>query len=660
MFDLQVHTIGKEVPTTNMDRNEQHRQIDHIFNDLLPAAGMAKREAQITLSHNLLDAMLDRKITLCDAGTGIGKTFAYLAAGFVFQNERIHQHMTFQPLIITTSSIALQTELHNTYIPQLAQILTADGWHMDTSALSVVRKGKRHYVCDSQLEWRLREVSERPYRIRELSCLRNEIDMDIAGKIRKYDQKLLQVPAVCRCGRTSCRYLDFLDDCHTKHYLFQICNHNLFLADAVRKSLGYRPILPEYRSVIIDEAHKLPETAHEMLNITLDGQEIRKFILRLHRERYVLAGQRFSEAVELLLKKLDAPPENVPFQQYAHLLAAPEKTLKKIQDTIGNRLTRYGRQQLDTLASKFSFFCNADGREKILYTAETEKKGTLLGASLTDLTEQLREILWNPSDSALLVSGTLALGKDFTRFREAAGLLNVWRTEEFIALSPFNYKDNCTLYFPLTPPNMKAEDYYKQLTEEIVRLLYATNGHALILFTSYAALSSVKELLTDKNVPWRIYASGGNADYTANQFKQDPGSVLLGAGPLWEGMNFPGDCVSLLIFPHLPFPYPDSVSEFERKKHKTLQAYIEASAIPEMQIKLRQGFGRAIRTETDTCVVAVLDERAMPGRRYYKDILSVLPEMRKTRSIQDVEGFIRRVKPEGYFRATEKPELRTL
>ena len=156
MFDLQVHTIGKEVPTTNMDRNEQHRQIDHIFNDLLPAAGMAKREAQITLSHNLLDAMLDRKITLCDAGTGIGKTFAYLAAGFVFQNERIHQHMTFQPLIITTSSIALQTELHNTYIPQLAQILTADGWHMDTSALSVVRKGKRHYVCDSQLEWRLR------------------------------------------------------------------------------------------------------------------------------------------------------------------------------------------------------------------------------------------------------------------------------------------------------------------------------------------------------------------------------------------------------------------------------------------------------------------------------------------------------------------------
>ena len=632
-----------------MDRQELHRQIDHIFCDLLPAAGMGRREAQIALSHSLLDAMLNRKITLCDAGTGIGKTFAYLAAGFVFLNYRSRSQLPFQPLIITTSSIALQTELHNAYIPQIAEILSEDGWDIDQSALSVIRKGKRHYVCDHQLEWRLREVSERPYRIRELSRLQKEIDMDAAGKIRKYDQKFLQVPPVCRCGRTSCRYLDFLDDCRTTHYLFQICNHNLFLADAVRKNLGYRPILPEYRSVIIDEAHKLPETARDMLNVTLDGQELRKFVLRLHRERYVLAGQRLSEAAGPLLKKLDAPPGNIPFRQYAHLLAAPEKMLRKIQDSIGTRLSRYGREQLDTLLSKVSFFCGADEDEKILYTAETEKKGTMLGAFLPDLTEQFQDILWNPSDSALLVSGTLALGKDFSRFREAAGLLNVWRTEEFVALSPFDYEENCVLYFPLTPPKMRSDGYYEQVTDEVISLLNATYGHALVLFTSYAALSAVKELLLKRGVPWRIYASGSSADYTANQFKKDPGSVLLGAGPLWEGMNFPGDGVSLLIFPHLPFPYPDSVAEFERKKHETVRAYIEASAIPEMQMKLRQGFGRAIRTETDTCVVAILDERAAPGRPYYRDALSVLPEMRKTRSLRDVEEFIRRVKPEEYF-----------
>ena len=111
--------------------------------------------------------------------------------------------------------------------------------------------------------------------------------------------------------------------------------------------------------------------------------------------------------------------------------------------------------------------------------------------------------------------------------------------------------------------------------------------------------------------------------------------------------------MSLLIFPHLPFPCPDAVSEFERKRHETLRSYIETSAIPEMQIKLRQGFGRAIRTETDTCVIAVLDQRAAPGRRYHRDMISVLPEMRRTRNLQDVEDFIRKVKADRYFEEAE-------
>ena len=633
-----------------MDRQELHRQIDHIFNDLLPAAGMAKRDKQIALSHNLLDAMLDMKITLCDAGTGIGKTFAYLTAGFVFLRYRALSGMPFRPLIISTSSIALQTELHNEYIPQLAEILLSDGWEINKYALSVIRKGKSHYVCDRQLEWRLEEVSGRPHRLKELSRLQEEVDMDLAGKIRKYDQKFLHVPSVCNCGRTYCRYLDFLDDCATTPYLFQICNHNLLLADAVRKSLGYRPILPDNCSVVIDEAHKLPETARDMLSFSLDGKEIRKFILRLHREQYVLAGERLSDAAKPLLRKLDASPDKSSFQHYAAPLAALEKMLRKIQKTLGDQLSPVGKQQLDTLTSKVSFFCNADEEEKILYIAETEKRKTMLRATLPDLSQQFQDILWNPSDSVLLVSGTLALGKDFTRFREAAGLLNIWRTEEFVALSPFDYKKNCLLYFPLTPPKMQSLNYYEKLTDEIVALLNVANGHALALFTSYADLSAVKELLTRRKLPWRIYASGDNADYTVNQFRQDSGSVLLGAGPLWEGMDFPGDCVSLLIFPHLPFPYPDAVSEFERKKHKTLRAYIEESAIPEMQIKLRQGFGRAIRTETDTCVIAILDERARPGSRYYRDVVSVLPPIPKKRNLQDVEDFIRRVKPEEYFK----------
>jgi len=133
------------------------------------------------------------------------------------------------------------------------------------------------------------------------------------------------------------------------------------------------------------------------------------------------------------------------------------------------------------------------------------------------------------------------------------------------------------------------------------------------------------------------------------EFKRRPGSVLLATGAAWEGFDFPGDCVSLLIIPRLPFAVPDALKEKEREKYPSLKSFIRAVVVPEMQIKLKQGFGRAIRTETDTCVVAILDERVVPGRRYHKDMLAALPTMPVTGSLREVERFIRRVKADGYF-----------
>ena len=115
-------------------------------------------------------------------------------------------------------------------------------------------------------------------------------------------------------------------------------------------------------------------------------------------------------------------------------------------------------------------------------------------------------------------------------------------------------------------------------------------------------------------------------------------------------MDFPGDCVSLLIIPRLPFPIPDPWKERERENYPALRQFIRAVVVPEMQVKLKQGFGRAIRTETDTCVVAILDERAAKGQRYHRDMLAALPNLPVTDSLTEVERFIRRVKPERYFR----------
>ena len=170
-----------------------------------------------------------------------------------------------------------------------------------------------------------------------------------------------------------------------------------------------------------------------------------------------------------------------------------------------------------------------------------------------------------------------------------------------------------------------------------------------MLFTSYAAMSAIKERLAEMSLPWAIFTLGRNAVHTTRQFKAEPGSILLATGAAWEGFDFPGDCVSLLVIPRLPFSHPDALKERKREEYPDLHSFIRAVVVPEMQIKLKQGFGRAIRTETDTCVIAILDERAAPGQRHFKAMQAALPEMRVTNSLEDVVEFIYRVKDNRYF-----------
>ena len=241
------------------------------------------------------------------------------------------------------------------------------------------------------------------------------------------------------------------------------------------------------------------------------------------------------------------------------------------------------------------------------------------------------------------------MGEDFRRFKEETGLLTDSRVTESVSPSPFDYQKNCLMYLPKTPPHLKDGSYYDKLAEESAALLEITQGHALALFTSYAAMSAVKERLQNQGLAYPLFTMSRNANHTTEQFKAHPGSVLLATGAAWEGFDFPGDCVSLLIIPRLPFAVPDALKEKERKNHPSLRLFIRSVVVPEMQIKLKQGFGRAIRTETDTCVVAILDERVAKGQRYRKDVLAALPKMPVTNSLNDVKRFIRTVKGDDYF-----------
>ena len=228
------------------------------------------------------------------------------------------------------------------------------------------------------------------------------------------------------------------------------------------------------------------------------------------------------------------------------------------------------------------------------------------------------------------------------------GLKQCSRTKKFVALSPFDYERNCLLYIPKDMQDSRSGTEAEHLAQRIEELIIATHGHALVLFTSYSLMGEVHTHLQNR-LPFPLLEAWRNGHQAVRLFKNLSNAVLFAAGPCWEGMDFPGDMVSLLVIARLPFPVPDPVSEAERKQYPSLQEYIRAVVLPDMQSKLRQGFGRAIRTETDTCVVAVLDRRAAEGQRYHAAMLEALPKCRLSDSLEDVARFIRERKTLEYF-----------
>ena len=396
---------------------ESHRMAEKIFLDILPRHGMAVREEQIALCHEVLDTLYNKEISLCEAGVGTGKTLAYLVGCILWQMHRPERMKL--PIVISTSSVALQDAILTEYLPDLSAILLDEGI-ITAPITAVVRKGKERFVCDARLAERASLVH--PKRTREKSSLRiaeNILDMDHIPELSRYDRCRICVPQSCPRDcfiRLDCRYQQYLRDSMKPD--IQICNHNYLLADA---------------------SHRL---------------EDRPLLLRSY--------------------------------------------------------------------------------------------------------------------------------------------------------------------------------------------------HALVLFTAYRQMAEVRAL-TDGQWTYPTYQAWRNGGKIIQKFKQSGNGVLFAAGSCWEGIDFPGDMVSLLIIAKLPFPIPDPVSDYKRQQYPNLRDYINAEVIPEMQKKLRQGFGRAIRTEQDSCVVAILDERAGIGGKYHDAALAALPTCPITEKIEDVQQFIREQKRPDYF-----------
>ena len=630
---------------------ESHRIAERIFREILPRHGMAVREEQIALCHEVLDTLHNKEISLCEAGVGIGKTLAYLVACILWQMHRPNQLK--MPVVISTSSVALQDAILTEYLPDLSAVLLAEGI-ITKPITAVVRKGKERFVCDARLaERQAKAISKGSRQKGSLRMAENVLDLDHIPGLSRYDRCRICVPQSCPRDcflRLDCRYQQYLRDSMKPD--IQICNHNYLLANASHR-LEERPLLlRQYQALVVDEAHKLPDAARQMYTETLSAQDMDELCFLLQQAHFKNLSKRLRTAFLTLSisctpsfampkRKISVPFSLTPFRQ-----AALADCISLLQ-YIGSQpdMPHYLQYRLAETESLLRLFF-LDVPTRILYLEFSADGQLTFCAASNRVPQLLRSALWNTREPTILTSGTLTAAGDFDHTKQLLGLAAYAPLRHFRAESPFNYRKKCLLYIPARRAAAVPENQY--LADQIVRLTAACHGHALVLFTSYRQMRNVYDALGGR-LMFPVFQAGRGQNRSIQQFKQSGNGVLFAAGSCWEGIDFPGDMVSLLIIAKLPFPIPDPVSDYKRQQYPNLRDYINAEIIPEMQKKLRQGFGRAIRTEQDSCVVAILDERAGIGGKYHDAALAALPTCPITEKIEDMQQFIREQKRPDYF-----------
>lgn len=630
---------------------ESQRMAEQIFREILPRRGMAVREEQIALCHEVLDTLYNKEISLCEAGVGIGKTLAYLVACILWQMHRPNQLK--MPVVISTSSVALQDAILNEYLPDLSAVLLAEGI-ITAPITAVVRKGKERFVCDARLaERQAKAISKGQRQKGGLRMAENVLDLDHIPGLSRYDRCRICVPQSCPRDcflRLDCRYQQYLRDSRKPD--IQICNHNYLLANASHR-LEERPLLlRQYQALVVDEAHKLPDAARQMYTETLSAQDMDDLCSLLQQAHFKGLSKRLrtvfltlsiscAPSFAMPKRKISIPFSLTPFRQ-----AAIADCINLLQ-YIGSQpnMPHYLQYRLAETESLLRLFL-LDVPTRILYLEFSADGQPTFCAASNRVPQLLRSALWNTREPTILTSGTLTAAGDFDHTEQLLGLAAYAPLRHFRAESPFNYRKKCLLYIPARRAVAVPENQY--LADKIVQLVSTCHGHALVLFTSYRQMRNVYDALGGR-LTFPVFQAGRGQNRSIQQFRQSGNGVLFAAGSCWEGIDFPGDMVSLLIIAKLPFPIPDPVSDYERQKYPTLQEYIAAEIIPEMQKKMRQGFGRAIRTEQDSCVVAILDERVGIGGKYHDAALAALPTCPITEKIEDVQQFIREQKRPDYF-----------
>jgi ATP-dependent DNA helicase DinG len=677
---------------------EKIREIMNVvFNEVLPQHGYTIRKEQIALSFHILEAISKRQISLSEAAVGTGKTLAYLLPAIFAKRGLLNGYLNMSfytgtplidvsqmPIVIATSSIALQKAILKD-LCKLSDILLKNGM-IKKPLTAVIRKGREHYICERNLRSHMtNELDPETMKLLE-SLLKPSAPIDIAeiDGINAFLKKKISVSKRCldNCPyRDSCAYIYFREEAQSADIDIQICNHNYFLADILRRAEDKHPLIPNYQCVIIDEAHKFLSAAQSMYGnklsymslLSIEEQTLcmeftkgldQKAICTIARILVKESSRLFRRLIEFAsdeeteddTDRNKVVMDNDNKRHISNIYLTATELIDAVTEATAKG-TGAGRKaqllhDLEQIQKQASAFTRSEDR--ICWLEIEKHKDYHLCAIPKNIDLLLYEDLWNRGIPTVLTSGTLSAAGDFSRIKQSLGINHVHkcRVVETSKPSPFDYYNKSLLYISenVPFPDQNNKNYILATANEIEQLIYASHGHAAVLFTSYKVMDQVWELLKKRNIPFPFFRLDKGGVREIDRFKQSGNGVLFAAGALWEGIDIPGDALSMLIIVKLPFPVPDPISEYERSKYGSPDRYREEVLKPEMLIKLKQGHGRAIRLEKDTAAIAILDCRAGIDGVYRWYVTNGLPKCYVTSDINDVKGFFHVVKPEDYFK----------